>query len=183
MNIMDLLFILLFFGMLAIGFFQGMVRILVLLVAFYLALVLASLYYPSLGEFFVRNFGTQRFVGQYLAFALVLFFGFLLLALAGLYTFRYFRMPGGLEFLDRIVGAVLGMVFGALLIGIFAALLYNLMIVRGGRTIDFPLMRALGNSIASSFMIGYFSNEVLPLVYSFLDPILPDGANLLFLVE
>ena len=183
MNIMDILFILLFFGMLAAGFFQGMVRLLVLLVAFYLSLVLASLYYPSLGEFFVRSFDTQRYVGQYMAFSLVLFFGFLLLALAGLYTFRYFRMPGGLEFLDRAVGAVLGMVFGSLVIGIFAALLWNLMIVRGGRNIDFPLMRALGNSVAGSFVLQYFSTQLLPLVYNFLDPILPDGANLLFLVQ
>lgn len=183
MNIIDILFILLFFGTLAAGFFQGMVRLLVLLLAFYLALVLASLYYPSLGEFFLRTFNTQRFVGQYMGFALVLFFGFLLLALAGLYTFRYFRMPGGLEFLDRVIGSVLGMVFGALLIGIFAALIWNLMIVRGGRNVDFPLMRSLGNSISGSFVLRYFSETVLPLVYNFLDPILPEGADLLFLVQ
>lgn len=183
MNVIDIFFILLFFGVLAAGFFQGMVRLLVLIVAFYLALVLASLYYPSLGEFFVRNFNTQRFVGQYIGFALVLFFGFLLLALAGLYTFRYLRMPGGLELIDRIVGSVLGMFFGAMLIGIFASLLWNLMIVRGGRTIDFPLMSALGNGVAGSFMLRYFSETVLPLAYGALDPILPDGANLLFLVQ
>ncbi|GAB4437102.1 MAG: CvpA family protein [Chloroflexi bacterium OHK40] len=182
MNLMDILFILLFFATLAVGFFQGMVRLLVVIVAFYLALVLASLYYPSLGEIFVRNFGTERYVGQYVAFALVLFFAFLLLAIAGLYTFRYFRMPGGLEFVDRVVGSVLGMIFGALLIGIFAALLWNLMIVRGGRNIEFPLMAALGRSIANSFVLNYFSTEVLPLVYGLLDPILPEGADLLFLV-
>jgi uncharacterized membrane protein required for colicin V production len=182
-NIMDVLFILLFFSMLAVGFFQGMVRLLVIIVAFYLALVLASLYYPSLGEILVRNLGAERFVGQYVAFALVLFFAALLLTIAGIYTFRYFRMPGGLEYLDRIGGAVLGLVFGALLIGIFATLLWNLMIVRGGRSIDFPLMRALGNSIASSFVLRYFADIVLPLAYGALDPILPEGADLLFLVQ
>jgi membrane protein required for colicin V production len=183
MNLMDIVFILLFFGMLAAGFFQGMVRILVLIVAFYLALVLASLYYPTLGEILVRSFGTQRFVGQYVAFALVLLVGFLLLALAGLYTFRYFRMPGGLEYLDRIGGTVFGLVFGSMLIGIFAALLYNLMIVRGGRDIGLPLMQMLGNSVGSSFVISYFANSVLPLIYTLLDPILPAGADLLFRVN
>jgi membrane protein required for colicin V production len=183
MNIIDLFFLLLFIGVLVTGFFQGMVRLLVLILSFYLGLVLASLYYPSLGEFFVRTFDTQRFVGQYMAFALVLFFAFLLLALAGLYTFRYLRMPGSLELVDRIVGSVLGMIFGAVLIGIFASLLWNLMIVRGGRNIDFPLMAALGRGIADSFLLRYFSQEVLPLVYGWLDPILPNGANLLFLVE
>jgi len=67
-NLMDILLILIFFGALATGFFQGAIRLLVLMLAFYLALVLASLYYPALGEFFVRNFDAERFVGQYLAF-------------------------------------------------------------------------------------------------------------------
>lgn len=183
MNIMDILFILLFFTMLAVGFFQGMVRLLVIIVAFYLAMVLASLYYPTLGEFFVRRLGAERFVGQYVAFALVLFFASLLLTLAGLYTFRYFRMPGGLEYLDRIGGAVLGLVFGALLIGILASLLWNLMIIRGGRNIDLPLMRSLGNAIANSFVLRYFSEIVLPLAYGALDPVLPEGADLLFQVQ
>jgi uncharacterized membrane protein required for colicin V production len=183
MNIMDILFILLFFGMLAAGFFQGMVRLLVVIIAFYLSMVLASLYYPSLGEFFVRRLGAERFVGQYVAFTLVLFFSALLLTMAGLYTFRYFRMPGGLEYLDRIGGAVLGLTFGALLIGILAALLWNLMIIRGGRNIDLPLMRGLGNAIASSFVRRYFADTVLPLAYGALDPLLPEGADLLFLVQ
>lgn len=183
MNIMDILFILLFFTMLAVGFFQGLVRLLVIIVAFYLAMVLASLYYPSLGEFFVRRLGAERFVGQYVAFALVLFFASLLLTLAGLYTFRYFRMPGGLDYLDRIGGAVLGLVFGALLIGILASLLYNLMIIRGGRNIDLPLMRSLGNAIANSFVLRYFADIVLPLAYGALDPVLPEGADLLFQVQ
>jgi uncharacterized membrane protein required for colicin V production len=183
MNFMDILFILLFFGVLAAGFFQGMVRLALLIIAFYLALVLASLYYPSLGEFFVRSFSADRFIAQYVAFALVLLLGFLLLALAGLYTFRYFRMPSALMYLDYIVGTIFGLVFGALLIGILASLLYNLMILRGGRNIDLPLFRLIGNSVANSFVMNYFSNTVLPLTYDFLDPILPEGADLLFRVQ
>lgn len=183
MNFLDFLFILLFFGMLAAGFFQGLVRLLVLVIAFYLSLVLASLYYPALGEFFVRTFDTQRFVGQYVAFTMVLLVGFLLLSVAGLYTFRYFRVPGGLEYVDRILGTVLGLLFGGLIIGILATLLYNLMVLRGGREIDLPLFRIFGNAVASSVMVNYFSTQILPLAYTFLDPILPDGVNLLFRVQ
>lgn len=183
MNLMDILFILLFVAMLAVGFFQGMVRLAILILAFYLSLVLASLYYPSLGEFFVRSFGGDRFVSQYMAFSLVLLIGFVLLTLAGLYTFRYFRMPGGLLYVDSIVGTIFGLFFGALVVGILATLLYNLMVLRGGRNIDLPLFRSLGNAVASSFVINYFSNTVLPLSYTFLDPILPEGADLLFRVQ
>jgi uncharacterized membrane protein required for colicin V production len=183
MNFIDALCILLFITSIAVGFFQGMIRLFVLLVALYLSLVLASLYYTAVGEWLVRSFGTQRYVGQYVGFTLVLFIGFLLLAAAGVYTFRYARLPGGLEYLDRIGGVVLGMALGVFFIGTFAAVLYNLMIVRGGSTIDFPLMRSLGSAVGSSFLVRYFSTELLPLVYAILDPVLPDGARLIFLAQ
>ncbi len=183
MNLIDILFILLFFGMLAVGFFQGMIRLLVMIISLYLAVVLGSLYYAPMGEFFVRSLGTQRFVAQYVSFFLVMVLSFILLTVAGLYTFRYAKMPGGLEYLDRIIGTLLGMLLGVLLIGIFGGLLYNLMILRGGREIELPLFAALGDAVARSTLIRYFSNVLLPMAYSVLDPILPDGANLLFRVQ
>jgi hypothetical protein len=183
MNFMDVLLILIFLGMLIAGFFQGMIRLLVVIAAFYLATVLASLYYAPLGEFFVRQFETQRFVGQYVAFVLVHAISFTLLTIAGLYTFRYAKLPGSLEYLDRIIGTVLGMVLGGLVVGITADLLWNLMIARGGRNIDLPIFGMIGNSVAGSSVIQYFSNVVLPLTYNYLDPILPDGANLIFSVR
>jgi uncharacterized membrane protein required for colicin V production len=183
MNFIDALCLLLFIVSLAVGFFQGMIRLLVLLVALYLSLVLASLYYTAVGEWLVRSFGSQRYVGQYVGFALVFFFGFLMLAAAGIYTFRYARLPGGLEYLDRIGGVVLGMALGVFFIGTFAAVLFNLMVVRGGSTIDFPLMRTLGSAVANSFLVRYFSTDLLPLVYTILDPVLPDGARLIFLAQ
>jgi membrane protein required for colicin V production len=182
-NFIDILLILLFFGMLALGFFQGMIRLIVLILAFYLSLVLASLYYPAVGEFFVRRLDAQRFVGQYVGFALVLFFSFIALAAAGIYTFRYAQLPGQLQYLDRIIGTLLGMVLGAFVVGILAAVLWNLMIVRGGRTIDFPFMRSLGSAVATSQVLSYFANYLLPNVYALLDPVLPDGAALIFAVQ
>lgn len=183
MNFIDIVFLLLFVVSLAVGFFQGMIRLAVLLVALYLSMVLASLYYTALGEFLVSTFQSQRFVGQYVGFALVLFFGFLLLAAAGLYTFRYAKLPGGLEYLDRIGGVLLGMLLGVFFIGTFAALLYNLMIARGGASLDFPFMRALGRSVSNSFLLHYFAGDLLTAVYGILAPVLPEGARLLFIVQ
>lgn len=183
MNFIDIVLILLFFGMLATGFFQGMIRLVVLILAFYLSLVLASLYYPSLGQFFVSRLGAERFVAQYVGFALVLFMSMVLLAAAGFYTFRYAQLPGQLQYLDRIVGTVLGMLLGALLVGILATLLWNLMILRGGQNIDMPIMRGLGQSVRSSTILSYFANFVLPETYALIDPILPDGAALIFAVQ
>lgn len=183
MNLMDVLFLLLFVGFLALGFFQGMIRLAVMLLAFYLSLVLASLYFPSLGMFFQRNFGARSDVGDYVGFALILLFGFFALAAAGLYTFRYAKMPGGLEYVDRIGGVLLSVLLAALFIGLFATLLWNLMILRGGRNIDIPLMGMLGRSIANSFLLRYFADIILPQVYSYFDPILPDSAQMIFIVR
>nr|WP_255603386.1 CvpA family protein [Oscillochloris sp. ZM17-4] len=177
------MFILLFIASLAVGFFQGMIRLSVLILALYLSMVLASLYYTALGEFLVRTFKTQRFVGQYVGFVLVLFFGFIVLAAAGLYTFRYARLPGGLVYLDHIGGVLLGMLLGVFFLGTFAAVLFNLMIVRGGSTIDFPFMRSLGNAVANSFLLRYFAGDLLTLTYGILDPVLPEGARLIFLAQ
>jgi membrane protein required for colicin V production len=182
-NFIDILFIVLFVTSLAVGFFQGMIRLAVLLLALYLSMVLASLYYTAMGEWLAHNFGAQRYVGQYVGFALVLFFGFLLLSAAGIYTFRYARLPGRLEYVDRVGGVVLGMVLGTFFIGTFAALLFNLMIARGGSSINFPLMRALGSAVSGSTLLNYFSTTLLPMVYTILGPVLPEGARLIFSVQ
>ncbi|NTV63084.1 MAG: CvpA family protein [Oscillochloris sp.] len=183
MNFIDVVFLLLFITSVVVGFFQGMIRLFVLLAALYLSLVLASLYYTSVGQWLIQNFGSQRFVAQYVGFVLVFFFGFLLLAAAGLYTFRYAHLPGSLKYLDHIGGVILGMLLGVFFIGTFAAVLYNLMIVRGGRTIDFPLMRSLGSGVANSFLLRFFAGDLLSLVYNILDPVLPDGARLIFVAQ
>ncbi len=182
MNFIDLIFLLFLVAMLAVGFFQGMIRLGVLLAAFYLSLVLASLYYPALGGFFFRSFGSARYVSEYTAFALVLMLSFIVLTVAGLYTFRYARFPGQLEYVDRIGGVLLGLVFGSLIIGMFAVLLWNMMILRGGETLDFPIMGALGRSVRGSFLLRYFANSILPQVYDIVDPILPDGAKFIFVI-
>ncbi|MBP1466546.1 CvpA family protein [Candidatus Chloroploca sp. M-50] len=183
MNFIDLVLILLFIGAIAAGFFQGMIRLLIVIVSLYLAIVLASLYYAPLGEFFVRSFGSERFVAQYIGFTIVLMLAFIFLTAAGIYTFRYAQLPGSLEYLDRVIGTLLGMFFGVILIGILSILMWNLMIARGGQNIGLPLFSMLGNSIANSFVLRYFATVLLPLAYNYIDPILPEAANLLFIVR
>lgn len=183
MNFIDLFFLLMLVGMLALGFFQGMIRLIVLLVAFYLSIVLASLYFPALATVFQTRFGSPRYVGEYVGFALILMIGFILLTIAGLYTFRYAKMPGRLQYVDRFVGVLLGVVLGTLFMGIFAVLLWNMMVLRGGCTIDFPIMRALCGSVRTSFLLQYFANSLLPETYALVSPILPPGARLIFVVQ
>ncbi|MCU0493636.1 MAG: CvpA family protein [Chloroflexaceae bacterium] len=183
MNLIDLFFLVCFVAMVGVGFFQGMVKLMVLVVAFYLSMVLSSLYFSTVGSFMVRNFRAERFVGEYIGFFLVLMLSFILLTLAGLYTFRYVTLPGRLQYLDRIGGMLIGTFLGAFMLGIFGVLLWNLMIVRGGQNIDLPLFRMLGRGVGSSGLLSYFANVILPQVYGLLNPILPGEADILFLVR
>ncbi|GIV90933.1 MAG: colicin V production protein [Chloroflexus sp.] len=183
MNVVDLFFVILFFGALAAGFFQGTIRLVLVILAFYFSTVIASLYYQILADIFVRELGGQRFVSQYVAFALIHLLCFVVLTIVGIYSFRYVQTPHSIEMLDRIVGSVLGVVVGGLAIGLTAVLLWNLFIVRGLANIDYPITRWLGGQIGASFMLRFFANAVLPSLYDLIDPILPDAARIIFQVQ
>lgn len=184
MNLIDLMFILLLLGCLAIGFFQGTIRLTIAIISFYVSIWLASLYFRFLGAFFRQRLGSTPEVGDITAFATILLIGFLLLTSAGLYTFRYAKLPSSLDFIDRIVGTLLGLVLGGLILGMFAEVLSLLFIVRNPAAgITFPLVRWLQDSIRLSFLVSFFSSNVLPLIYQLLRPILPPDADVIFRVS
>jgi uncharacterized membrane protein required for colicin V production len=184
MNAIDLLFILLVLAGLAVGFFQGTIKLIIAIVAFYVSIVLASLYFQIVGRFFRQRFGTTLEVGQITAFAFILLVAFLLLTIAGLYTFRYARVPAGLDFVDRVLGTLFGLVLGALILGIFASLLESLFVFRNPvATITFPIMRAFQSAVRSSILVQFFANTILPLIYSSVRPVLPAEADLIFRVR
>src|SRR4029078_529336 len=130
MNGIDILFLLILLGGLALGFFQGTIKLLVTIISFYISLVLASLYFQAVGNFFRVRFNSSQEVGQITAFATVMLISFFLLLLAGLYTFRYLKMPSSLDFFDKIIGTLLGMLLGALFMGLLAILLKDLFVYR-----------------------------------------------------
>jgi uncharacterized membrane protein required for colicin V production len=183
MNFVDLLFLLLLLGGLALGFFQGTIKLLVAIVAFYVGILLASLYFTTVGLTFMRRFNSSLQVGQITAFAVILLVAFLLLTVAGLYTFRYARMPSSLDFLDRMVGTVLGLVMAGLFLGMFAVIL-KLLFYREIEVAQLPIIASFQSSVRSSFLVVFFSNQILPLIFVTLQPILPrDAADIIFKIQ
>jgi len=183
-NVVDLLFILLVLGGLALGFFQGTIKLVIAIIAFYVSIVLASLYFQIMGRFFRDRFDTSLEIGQITAFALILVLGFILLTIAGLYTFRYAKMPPSLDFFDRILGTLLGLVLGGLVLGILASLLESLFVFRNpAATITWPIMRAFQGNVRSSTLVNLFADNILPLIYSSVRPLLPAGADLIFRIR
>jgi membrane protein required for colicin V production len=184
MNFTDLLFILLLLAFLALGFFQGTIKLLVAIISFYVSIILSSLYFQFVGRFFRQRLGTTLDVAQITAFALILLVAFLLLTVAGLYTFRYARLPASLDFIDRIIGTLLGLLMGALILGMFAEILHLLLIARSPASeISFPVMRAIQSSVRASLLVSFFGETILPLVFSLVQPILPREAYFIFRVQ
>jgi uncharacterized membrane protein required for colicin V production len=183
MNFVDLLFLLLLLGSLALGFFQGTIRLFVTIVAFYVGIILASLYFTTVGLSFQQRFHSSARVGQITAFAVILLVAFLLLTVAGLYTFRYARLPSSLDFVDRMAGTVLGLVLGGLFLGMLGVIL-KLLFYGQIAVADLPIIAAFQNSVRSSFLVRFFSNQILPLIFTTLQPILPrDAADIIFKIQ
>lgn len=184
MNAIDLLFILLLLAGLALGFFQGTIKLLVAIISFYVAIILASLYFQFVGNFFRQRFHSSLEVGQITAFATILLFSFLLLTIAGLYTFRYAKMPASLDFIDRIVGSVLGLALGALFLGMLAILLQGLFVDRDvAGSVTFPIVNSLQHNVRGSFLVNFFGNQILPLIYASVRPVLPRESEFIFRVR
>lgn len=122
---LDIFLGLVFLGLIALGFWQGMLKELMFLVSLYLGLILASLYGDYIGSWIQTQFGTTTHeVGSAWGFFIVI------LAATGLlfsiiYTFagRY-RLPASLLPLDKIGGVVVGVVTSFLLTSFLAYILY-----------------------------------------------------------
>lgn len=184
MNLIDILFLLGVLGGLALGFFQGTIRLAIAIVSFYVSIILASLYFQALGRFFRERFGTSFDVAQIVAFGVILLVAFLLITTAGLYTFRYATMPAGLDFIDKIVGTLLGLVLGALFLGMLAILLEQLFVFRDtAGAVTFPIVKAIQSGVRGSVLVQFFANNILPLIYQSLKPILPRETEIIFLIR
>jgi len=181
MNGIDLFFILLVVGSLLIGIFEGTIRLAIAIIVLYVSIVLASLYFQPMGEFLRVRFHSTQYAAQLTGFALILIVSFVLLLLAGLYTFRYVRMPSALEFLDRIIGSLLGLLLGGVVLGMLALLMRDIFVYQSlSATMNYPIIVNLENSTRSSLLIDIFHGYVLPVIYNTLDPFLPPEANIIF---
>lgn len=180
MSFVDLLLIVLFIAITATGFFQGTIRIIIALITFYASIVLASLYFRFLAVFFTRR-GTTSQIAESISFFVLLLLCFVVLFGAGAYTFRYARLPGRLDYLDRIAGTMLGLLLAAL-VAVVLAMVLNYAFVRNdpASTASLPLTRGFQNSVRSSALSPLLLEFVLPRLYRSVSPFLPDAAQPFF---
>jgi membrane protein required for colicin V production len=183
MNWVDILYLLLILGGLALGFFQGTIKLVVAVVSFYVGIILASLYFQTVGNFFRVRFHSSVGVSQITAFALILLMSFIILTIAGLYTFRYAKMPASLDFIDRIIGTVLGLFMSALMMGMMSLILQRLVSAGLGDVADLPIGAMVQSGVRSSQLLPFFARSVLPLLYGLLRPVLPAESQIIFQIQ
>jgi membrane protein required for colicin V production len=170
----DALLLLIFIIVAGVGFFQGTIKLFIAIITFYASIVLASLYFKFLSSFLSRR-GTSPVVSDAISFFLIITVCFIILLAAGLYTFRYVRMPGRLEYLDRILGVVLGILLGVILSSIVAMVLQFLFITNNAGN-PYPISRALQASTRSSNLLRVLIFNILPQLFNTVAPFLPDAA-------
>lgn len=116
LNILDLLFMLILFLSILLGLFRGLVRELFSLFFLIAALAVAFIYYKEAGLFlssWIDNRDLANFAGFLALLALVAAFGSLITRLIG-----KFLVVGPLKAMDRLLGAVFGLLRGVLLSGL-----------------------------------------------------------------
>lgn len=83
------------------GFFQGMLKVGIAIIVFYLTIVLSSLYFRPLATLMGKNSKTPFQVLEMLAFVSLLILLFFILLGVASYTFRYLKIGGQLQYIDR----------------------------------------------------------------------------------
>lgn len=180
---LDITLLLLLFAIPIIGFFQGAIRLLVLLVMFYISVVLASLFFTTLGRVLEPVSGVPLIISQYLSFALVLGVSFLLLSIAGLFLFRHVHIDPKFARLNYLGGVIVGMALAIFMTGTIAAIFWQLNNAPEiGETTPAPIrwLAAQGGGTLVSRQLMWY---VFPGINTILAPILPGDAQMVLDVD
>jgi len=175
----DLVSLIIFVIALILGFFQGAVRMITITVMGYIGLVIAGLYFQTIGDWLHLAANIGLLESYSLAYITVFVLCMLTLSSIGIYTFRFFRGNT-----DSIVNRVIGLVFSGvtilLLIGVYAHLMLILPIDVSTSEMRSFIGATTLHSIATARFATPLSNAVAPLVLQILDPFVFSDINQLF---
>lgn len=180
MNTFDIICLVVLLISVLLGFFQGAVRMLVITVVSYICLVLAGLYFQTLGDqihlsgqFSVYESYALAFMGVFLACAITL-------GSMGIYTFRFLRGNTQSTF-NRTIGIIACLITSGVLLGVFAHLVVLQATpdnVAGTKTlIGDPAFIQL---ISTSRLAGPLGDSANALLVRVLDPFVFSDINQLF---
>lgn len=179
MNLFDIFSLIVVLTALILGFFQGAVRMIIITLMVYIGLIIAGLYFQTIGDWFHLTTNINLLECYSLAYITVFGLGLLTLGSMALYTFRFFRGDTGSTF-NRMTGLVCSVITVLLLLGVFAQLLLILPITLATSDVRSFIGSDTLNTIATARFATPLSKIVTPIVLQILDPFVFSDIDQLF---
>jgi membrane protein required for colicin V production len=176
-NRFDLLFLLFMFGMFVLGFMQGTIRRLLGLGSMLFSFLLAANLRDVVGPFLAENW--NQFPDEY-----AVMLGFLIVFVASTIAFSliiqgfYHRTPlfPKYQFVDEILGGILGLVQGAFFLGVIIVILDSYFLVPGAPQTagELPFLRGFYDFYNGSGTAELFRSQLIPGFYNVFGLLIPD---------
>lgn len=178
-NTIDILFALLFIGVIAYGFFSGIIRLVMLLIALYLSVIVAGLFYIPFGDALRSGLSSlEIFTSQVLAFLVLACAGTAILTLTMIKTFVAVRLPNFMAGADQVGGASLGLVvglFAAVITTIILRIYFGLILSAANAGFNVtPILLTLALHMQTSFLANFFIDLSKP-IFTIISPWFPNG--------
>lgn len=178
-NVFDIVLVLAFVGIVALGFLGGVVRLIFVLIALYLSVIVATFFYVPIGIALSSNVqALSPFTAAMVGFFLLLVASTATLTASLLKTFSTLRLPNRLASVDQVGGSMLGMVaatFASVVTIVVLNFFFGLVLrtAAGGVAVS-PLLLTLAGQMRASFLARYFIDLSQPLFVLML-PWFPGG--------
>jgi uncharacterized membrane protein required for colicin V production len=177
-NRFDLLFLLFIFGMFVLGFMQGTIRRLLGLGSMLFSFLLAANLRDVIGPFLAENW--NQFPDEY---AEMLGFGIVFVASTIAFSLIiqgfYHRTPlfPKYQFVDEILGGILGVVQGAFLLGVIIVILDSYFLIPGAPQTsgELPFLRGFFDFYNGSGTADLFRSQLIPGFYNVFGLLIPDN--------
>lgn len=176
---LDIFLVLLFVGLVALGFWQGLLREIWLLLSLYLSAILASLYGDYLAGLVgarieeVGPAGSAGSVSSAMGFFIVFALGVIVLFAILAALFANLRLRASLLWLDKVGGISLGLITSFVLTAIIAYVLYALLGGPGPHQ-EYAFFAILRNQRLTSPLLHAFLVS-RPVILATIRPWLPGG--------
>ncbi len=184
LTVLDVILIAAILGFMLLGFTQGVVKVLFVLVATYLGLLLASTIYQPAADWMAPFFlGKGKPVTNgyaLLVFFLIMLIIALLLTLFLFTSFRYAGLPNNLIAVDKVGGMVLGLMLGVLVLSLVVLFLKTAGNVAGGTDASsIPVIGFAVNDVSKSQVANVLLNT-REVIRALISPLINTNNNPLF---
>ncbi len=184
LTVLDVILVIGILLFMLLGFTQGVIKVLFVIIATYFGLLLGSTIYVPIAEWLAPGIlGKNKPVTngfELLIFFIIVLIIALLLTLFLFTSFRYAALPNSLALLDRVGGMVLGLVLGVLVLSLVVLFLKTAGNVTGGTDAGgIPLIGFAVSDVSNSQVAKVLLNT-RDVIRALISPLINTNDNPLF---